>query len=170
MPLATGLRIGECLALTYADVSFTEKRITVEYNLAPIKGQGLRRMKTKTPAGRRRPRLPGWAMVMLERRYACEGDGPIFRNADGGWRDPSNTSRAFREARTAAGFGWVTSHVFRKTVATVLDSAGVPAREIADQLGHTKVSMTTDVYLDRSADGGAAAAALELADPGAGKP
>ncbi|MDQ3763384.1 MAG: hypothetical protein M3460_17680 [Actinomycetota bacterium] len=31
----------------------------------------------------------------------------------------------------------VTSHVFRKTAATLLDEAGVSARKIADQLGHS---------------------------------
>ncbi|CAM06242.1 hypothetical protein [Saccharopolyspora erythraea] len=30
-------------------------------------------------------------------------------------RDPSNTRRALREARSAEGFEWVTSDVFRKT-------------------------------------------------------
>ena len=38
---------------------------------------------------------------------------------------------------TAAGDGWVTSHVFRKTVATVLDEANLPTTAIADQLGNS---------------------------------
>jgi integrase len=46
-------------------------------------------------------------------------------------------------------FSWVTSHVFRKTAATELDRAGLSARQIADQLGHAKVSMTQDRYMGR---------------------
>jgi integrase len=46
-------------------------------------------------------------------------------------------------------WSWVTSHVFRKTVATRLDEAGFSGRQIADQLGHAKPSMTLDVYMGR---------------------
>ena len=43
----------------------------------------------------------------------------------------------------------MTSHVFRKTCATILDEGDLSARQIADQLGHAKVSMTQDNYLGR---------------------
>jgi integrase len=43
----------------------------------------------------------------------------------------------------------VTSHNFRKTVATVLDEAGHSGRQVAAQVGHSKVSMTQDVYMGR---------------------
>ena len=94
------------------------------------------------------------------------GLGPVrsaLPDSAGGWRDPSNTSRAFREARDAAGFAWVTSHVSRKTCATILDEAGLSAREVADQLGHAKPSMTQDVYLGRKVANPLAAAALDAA-------
>jgi len=65
-----------------------------------------------------------------------------------------------REARGTDGFAWVTSHVFRKTAATILDEAGLTARVIADQLGHSKPSMTQDVYLGRKVVNPATAAAV----------
>jgi integrase len=34
----------------------------------------------------------------------------------------------------------------RKTVATLMDDAGLPARALADQLGHSKPSMTTGKF------------------------
>ena len=43
----------------------------------------------------------------------------------------------------------VTSHSFRKTVATLIDDGGLSARIGADQLGHAKVSMTQDRYMSR---------------------
>ncbi len=61
----------------------------------------------------------------------------------GGWRDPSNTQADLRDAFTAAGFEWVTTHVFRKTVATLMDHAGLSSRAAADQLGHANTSVTT---------------------------
>jgi integrase len=63
------------------------------------------------------------------------------------------------QALDRAGFDWVTSHVFRKTVATRLDEAGQSARQIADHLGHNRPSLTQDVYMGRglaSPDAGAA--------------
>ena len=57
----------------------------------------------------------------------------------------------------------MTSHVFRKTCATVLDGAGLSARQIADQLGHAKVSMTQDNYLGRRLTDRRTAEALEVA-------
>jgi integrase len=49
----------------------------------------------------------------------------------------------------AAGYDWVSSHVFRKTVGTLMDAAGLSARAAADQLGHKRVSMTQDRYKGR---------------------
>ena len=46
---------------------------------------------------------------------------------------------------------WVTSHTFRKTVASRLDDAGFSIRHIADQLGHSRPSTTLDHYLGRRA-------------------
>jgi integrase len=108
--------------------------------------------------------LPPFAVDMLRRREPGSSPrAPLFPDTAGGWRDPSNTSRGFREARDAAGFSWVTSHVFRKTCATILDEAGLSAREVADQLGHAKPSMTQDVYMGRKIANPNAAAALEAA-------
>ncbi|HEY3558902.1 MAG TPA: tyrosine-type recombinase/integrase [Kribbella sp.] len=58
---------------------------------------------------------------------------------------------------------WIRSHALRKTTATALDQAGHTARQIADQLGQAKVSITQDVYLGRRAANPAAAQALEHA-------
>jgi integrase len=44
----------------------------------------------------------------------------------------------------------ITTHSVRKTVATLIDDAGLSPRVGADQLGHTKVSMTQDNYMARN--------------------
>jgi integrase len=86
---------------------------------------------------------------------------PVFPAPLGGWRDPSNTQADLREAFMNAGFDWVTSHVFRKTVATVMDQARLSSRAAADQLGHANTSMTSDVYFGRKVLVTGAAAVLE---------
>jgi integrase len=66
-------------------------------------------------------------------------------------RDPSNSQADLRAALDRAGYPWVTSHTFRKTVASRLDDAGLSIRHIADQLGHARPSTTLDHYLGRRA-------------------
>jgi integrase len=162
--LATGLRIGEALAVAWSDIDLEAGTVEVDWKLIRVNGESLRRVQRLKGGDDRTLPLPPFAIAMLERRRPhSTALGPVFPDSRGGWRDPSNTSRAFREARDAAGFSWVTSHVFRKTCATILDEAGLSARAIADQLGHARPSMTQDVYMARKALNPAAAAALEAA-------
>ena len=65
------------------------------------------------------------------------------------WRDPNNFGRDWRRVREQLGFPNVTTHSFRKSVATLIDDRGLSARIGADQLGHAKPSMTQDVYMAR---------------------
>lgn len=56
-----------------------------------------------------------------------------------------------RKLRCDAGpWSWVTSHTFRKSVATRMEEGGCTPRQIADQLSRSAVSMTQDVYFGRS--------------------
>lgn len=165
--LATGVRIGEALALYWPEVDLDAGVVEVNHNVVRVKGKGLIRKSTKTEYGERTLPLPSWVVDMLRSRLAEAGDpeGPVFPDSLGGLRDPSNTRRVLRETRGSEGFAWVTSHVFRKTAATILDEAGLTARLIADQLGHSRPSMTQDVYMGRTAVSRQAAEALEGALP-----
>ena len=89
------------------------------------------------------------------------GSRPVFPAPGGGWRDPSTTQADLREAFTAAGLAWVTSHVFGKTVAPLMEHAGLSSRAAADKLGHANAFMTTDVSFGRKVATTGAAAVLE---------
>lgn len=162
--LSTGVRIGECLAVTFADVDFAEATVRVDHGVTRVTGHGLVRGKTKTRAGERTLALTPWTLQMLEDRLRMLGEGPIFPSTEGTWRDPSNTGRVFREARKRAGFDWLTTHSFRKTAATVMDQGGLTAREIADHIGHSRISMTQDVYMGRRVASDRAVSALAAAE------
>jgi integrase len=71
------------------------------------------------------------------------------RSQTGTWRDPNNFGKQWRRVREALGVPEVTTHSFRRTVATLIDDGGLSARVGADQLGHSKVSMTEDRYMAR---------------------
>ncbi|MEU6270455.1 site-specific integrase [Saccharopolyspora shandongensis] len=88
---------------------------------------------------------------------------PIFTNTEGGYLNYSNvTNRTWKPFRVRAGYEWVTFHTLRKTVATLLSDAGLTAREVADLLGHSRVSMTQDHYFGRGQESRASAVALEF--------
>ncbi|WP_230424207.1 hypothetical protein [Prauserella cavernicola] len=105
---------------------------------------------------RRRRRL-----VALDRDLRPGSVVPVFPDSLGGWSDPSNTRRDLRTTRGTDGFAWVTSHVFRKTCATILDEARFTPRQIADQLGHARPSLTQDVNVGRKVANPETAAALQ---------
>jgi integrase len=149
--LATGVRIGEAIAIDWTAIDMERAVVEIDYKIIRVKGAGLQRIRrTKSDAGHRTLPLPLFATRVLERRLAASSvTGPLFPDAIGGWRDPTNLSRELREARGNGEFVWVTSHVFRKTCATLLDEGELSERQIADQLGHAKVSMTQDNYLGR---------------------
>lgn len=160
--LGTGVRIGEALAVDWSAVDLVAATVTVEHTLIRLRGIGLVRKSTKSEAGERVLKLPRFLVAMLrERNVVGRIEGPVFPDSLGGWRDPSNTSRDLRTARGSAGFAWVTSHVFRKTCATILDTAGQTPRAVADQLGHAQVSMTQNYYFGRRIVNPAAADALD---------
>ena len=104
--------------------------------------------------GARSVSLPQFAVDALHRRKgdplpasSADADLPVL---DGHARqDPDNFGKQWREVRDSLGLPDVSSHSFRKTVATLIDDSGLSARVGADQLGHARPSMTQDVYMSR---------------------
>lgn len=78
-----------------------------------------------------------------------EPAGVICPSTTGTLRGPDNFGKQWREVRDDLGLPEVSSHSFRKTVATLIDGNGLLAQIGADQLGHARPSMTQDVYMSR---------------------
>jgi integrase len=151
--LATGCRIGECLAIGWSDVDLDEATVDVCWHLVRRTGVGLLRLSS-TKSGRKGERLiplPSWAVTVLKQRRSAIGPSveAVFPDSVGGWRDPSNVRKVWRQVQAEAEIEGFVSHTLRKTVASFLDDADVSTRKISDQLGHSKVSMTQDRYLGR---------------------
>jgi integrase len=160
--LATGIRMGELLALDGTAFDRHARTLAVDWHLVRITRHGLTRHPLRKG---HQPglllRVPTWSLDLLTRRTdAAGGDHPLFPSVAGGWLDPSNVINRIRQAFDECGYGWVTSHVFRKTVATVLDEAGLPSGAVADQLGNTR-AVTERHYIARRVANEQAAAALE---------
>lgn len=169
--IATGERRGEALGAHWGDFDADGAKLVMGGNIIQARGKGTVRNSGKTEgSGGRDIPLPGWCVQMLkERREALgdvEPDTPIFTNTRGGYLNAANlTNRVWLPFRRRAGYEWVTFHTFRKTVATLLDGAGLTAREIADLLGHSNPSMTLNTYMGRGQTSRASAEALDSVAP-----
>ncbi len=172
--LATGCRVGECLALGWTEVDLDGGTPDICWRQVRRTGTGLLRLPS-TESGKRGDRivpLPEWAVDMLRERRAVIGPGaePVFPDSLGGWRDPNNVRRAWREVRDQLAMDGLVTHTLRKTVASFLDDANVTTRRISDQLGHAQVSMTQDRYLGRRLTDRQTADVLEGILPGPDSP
>jgi len=154
--LGTGVRIGEAAAVRDAVLDLDAGTVHINATIIRVPGVGLRiQPHTKTTASQRVLALPAPVLDTLRHRRAVgRPTGPagvVFCSPTGQLRDPSNTQADLRGTLDRIGYPWVTSHTFRKTVASRLDDQGFSIRHIADQLGHARPSTTLDHYLGRRA-------------------
>jgi integrase len=151
--IATGLRISELLGLQWADFDESAATLTITGKVIRAAGKGLMRIdETKTAAGRRTLPLPSFAVIVLTARRGRPylGQQPmVFPSTAGTYRDPDNFRARWIEVRNDLGVPSVTTHSFRKTVATLIDDEGLSARIGADHVGHSRISMTQDKYMAR---------------------
>jgi integrase len=153
--LATGSRIGEVLAVRWADIdnSADPPALTISGTLVYVRGRGtFRQAWTKSDAGFRTVFLPMFAVEMLERRRAgadANEHDAVFASRNRTWLMPNNVRRQWRAARKDTGLDWVTPHTFRKTVATLIDHE-TDTDTAAAQLGHKSGEITKAHYIQKA--------------------
>jgi integrase len=151
----TGARIGEACGVRWSDLDLNLG--TAKLGSLPVRvpSAGLvLQPHGKTKGSTRTVVLPPWLVSRLMDRKVNAVPNEwdvVFCSALGKLRDTSNTSKHVRALLDAAGFEWAVGHTFRKTAATWLDEDGVSGRQVANQLGHAKPSMTMDHYMSRRA-------------------
>ncbi|MGW5790987.1 tyrosine-type recombinase/integrase [Saccharopolyspora sp. NPDC003752] len=168
--IATGERSGEALGARWTDFDAKKKKLRMDGNIIQARGKGTVRNDGKSETAGRDIPLTDWCVQMLLERKARLGvvneDMPVFTNTKNGYLNASNViNRVWVPFRTRAGYEWVTFHTLRKTFATLQDEAGLTARQVADLLGHSHVSMTQDNYFGRGQESRAGAEALDFLDP-----
>lgn len=164
--LATGARIGEVLAIRWQDIDLevSPPTITISGTVVMEKGRGTYRQDhPKTKAGFRTIKLPPFATKTLTRKQASEHPQPedmLFPSSTGTVRSPHNFRRQWRDARAGSDYEWVTPHVFRKSVATLIDHE-YSSKHAAAQLGHSGTAVTEKHYIAKAAESPDVTAALE---------
>ena len=131
--LSTGLRIGEALALTYNDIDFEQKIVTVNKNIVSINGGYLLQNSTKSLAGLRKVPLPDTVAAMFPRDK--NGDDRIFTIT------ASGAQQHLRKLSKELGFK-ICPHILRHTYATRLEERRVSDKLKQYLLGHSSERMT----------------------------
>ncbi len=165
----TGVRLGEALALRWDDVDLTRGTMTIA---ATVNAVGARQERTKTSAGRRTISIPPGAVErLLARRSRHQHDALVFASTAGTPRWTSNVTTQIRrvldrlddakpEILANMDLKIVSARSWRRSAATILNASGLSDRQVADHLGHSKISTTLDVYVSRMHVGPAGAADL----------
>jgi len=134
---ATGLRIGEAVAIKWTD--FTNNLLHVTRR---IYDGDVDAVKSK----RSERRLPINPLLMERMEKLGKGEW-VFRSRAGTPLNPGNAlKRHVRPAAEKLGIslgGW---HDFRHTLSTKLRRSGVHPKVVSDILGHKKVNLAMDVY------------------------
>ena len=133
-----GLRIGEAVALTYDDIDFVARTITVNKSIN-TNGE-LTEPKTET-SNRTLP-LFERSLPLLDRN----GTGPVFE-----YNRKTYQNKLLLKCRKL-GLDGVTVHTLRHTFATRCSEAGIPPKMVQKWLGHSTVEMTLNVYTHVNAD------------------
>jgi integrase len=141
--IATGLRIGEAVALDWADVDLDAASIRVSRSrklggaIGGTKGDRARLVVLDSAT----------VTVLREHRRATgRVGGPVFATSTGGRLDPSNVrTRGHAVAIARAGLPPIRLHDLRHTMATLAVAAGASLNYVRDQLGHATVR-TTERY------------------------
>ncbi|UMB72442.1 hypothetical protein MKK62_20665 [Mycobacterium paraterrae] len=126
------MRRSELLGLRWVDDDSEARTLTVTGKVVRATGEGLKRVdEAKSAAGRRTAPHPVFAVAVLSARRPLPYLGEakvIFPSTTGPLRDQNNFGKQWRAVREELGVPEVTTHSFRKAVATLIDDDGLSAR------------------------------------------
>jgi integrase len=158
LALTTGMRLGELLALRWSNVDLDGGSLSVRGTLHRDAGT-LAIAEPKTAGSRRHVSL-GTVVVEALRRHRVNQtaerllQGPtwqdndlVFANEVGKPIEPSNLRRrSFVPLLAKAGLPSIRFHDLRHSAATLLLGQGIHPKIVSERLGHSRVSITLDLY------------------------
>lgn len=143
---ATGLRIGELLALRWSAVDLETGALMVRESVYEGRFQPPKTQK----AVRTIPLGPHAVAALLEHQARVSRKAPgdlVFGNRQGdALRESKLLTRVLQPAAKAAGLGTVTWHQFRHIHSSLLNDLKVPVKIAQEQLGHGSIATTLGIY------------------------
>lgn len=157
--LFTGMRIGECLGLSWEDVDFEEKTIFIRHTLSHA--NGISYLDTpKTESSIRIIAMNATVEKLLKEQKVYTdslkdvlGDNyahpeMIFPSGQGNYRDRASVYHSLKRMTKSTEFEDMTLHKLRHCNATLLLNSGVELKVISEHLGHCDIGVTANIYAD----------------------
>lgn len=157
LALLTGLRIGEATGLRWDDVDLERGTIRVRSQLQ-WEGRQFVLVPPKSSAGRRTLSLTARGVMLLRQHQARQSTwgqdredfnqlGLVFTSVMGRPLFQKTVDENLKKFALAAGIEKSLSfHKLRHTVATHLAASGLAMPVVRDQMGHSQISVTMDLY------------------------
>ena len=155
--LYTGMRAGECLALQWNDLDFDNGIIHIRHNLADVGGKHW----LDTPKTKNSIRTIGMSDTLKailqnhreEQKEKIKNVGKtykypnmVFTSTTGDYKDRSRLNLQFKRFIKDTDFCNISLHKLRHANATLLINAGVDLKLVSENLGHSDVSVTANIY------------------------
>ncbi len=148
--LRTGMRLGEVIALHWDDILW-------DRGVIHLRRMFKRGVVKELKDGEDRlvdmsDQLKEVLSTLYERRKLAAANGhsgevsPIIFNSKGGYRAQNTVRKAFKTALKRSGLREVRFHDLRHTFASLLLQNGAGLAYIKDQLGHSSIKTTGDIY------------------------
>lgn len=157
--LYTGMRSGECLGLSWSDIDFENRSISINHNLADIGGKHF----LTTPKTESSIRVIGMSQALYDilkahkewqdkliRDLGTKFAHPemVFTSSLGNYKDRSCLNTSFKRFVKGTKFDFLTLHSLRHCNATLLLNSGVDIKIVSEHLGHSGIEVTANVYAD----------------------
>lgn len=154
----SGMRIGECLALTWHDLDYKNNTIAINKTYAKT-NNGIKIQTPKTKASIRKVSLDVETIQVLkewqlnQRKQllkvginAMNKRQLIFSNNKNSFIANETVRLAIHQIAKKAGIYPITTHGFRHTHATLLFASGMDIKQVQARLGHSNVQTTLNIY------------------------
>lgn len=156
--LATGLRIGEAMALEWSDVDLENGVIDVSKTL----NKRIEINSPKSMASYRQISIDKATILMLKQYKNRQqvkawelgrSEKIVFSNFTGKYFDPNNIRNQLYKHFKNAGVPNVRFHGLRHTHATLMLNAGMSPKDLQHRLGHSTITMTLNIYVHATEEG-----------------
>lgn len=154
----TGLRRGELLGLKWDDISEGQLTVSRQGVRAPGKGAAMVLKTPKTKASSRSLSIGPDAVALLRAQKKLQAEAKMAERLDyrdrslviadefGGIVSTTALRATWRQIVREAGVSWLHFHDLRHCYATLALLAGVPMKVVSENLGHTGIALTADLY------------------------
>ena len=158
LAIHTGMRQAELIGLKWEDIDWSLSTIQVRRQVRHFKGASYAFLEPKSKSGTRTIMLGKQALEVLA--HHKKKQEALINAAGENWTDldlvfpsgagtpltASNVRRAFRKLLAASGLPNIRFHDLRHTAASLMLNHGIPVLIVSKRLGHSKPSITLDVY------------------------